>query len=374
MTRRPTRKSVIRFVARFWLHLLIAFIAANYLVIRAVRYFSAAQTCLTTAQISSDSRCLYILSGKIYESGTREFPHQGHPCGMDVTSIVPATHLGNYIQYLDPNYVANFCTAAPSPTSTPVPPTSTPIPPSSTPVQPSPTQLPPTSTPDQPSSTPSLSPTPTQSIGGAPPKTPTPRITPLSGASTPLPPSPSPLISASPPPTLAPDDPALSPDQILYALLTPSPGGASPLPLPIPTQPFSTNPPQSPFVSLTQNLVWAAAGFLAITLFTQAYLVFIRIKRPSSAPPRTPEPHPAPALPPSTAIDDFYQVRSQIPLTPASTWLLLTDLNHRFIYGLYSSNLPVSPGAYHLTGNLDTSAGQPFIRIRTLSQITSPRP
>ncbi len=87
---------------------------------------------MTIAQVQADSRCLYIWGSQVYQKGDRSNPHYGHPCGTDVTSIIPASHVGNQAKYLLPNYVANICPAAtstPVPTSTPTPkPTFTPTP------------------------------------------------------------------------------------------------------------------------------------------------------------------------------------------------------------------------------------------------------
>ncbi|OGC96107.1 hypothetical protein A3H89_01905 [Candidatus Amesbacteria bacterium RIFCSPLOWO2_02_FULL_48_11] len=106
-------------MTRLGLYLLLAFIAANYLFTRAARYRIAAQTCMTIAQVNADPRCLYILNSKVYQKGSRTNLHRNHPCGMDVSSIIPGNHLTNFIKYLDPNYVANICSVSPSPTATP---------------------------------------------------------------------------------------------------------------------------------------------------------------------------------------------------------------------------------------------------------------
>ena len=95
-----------------------------------VRYFLQAQSsCFTVQDVQNDSRCLYILSGKVYEKGTRDAPHKGNPCGTDVTSIILSFHTDNPALYLDPNLKGTVCAAAESPTATPQPtasPTETP--------------------------------------------------------------------------------------------------------------------------------------------------------------------------------------------------------------------------------------------------------
>jgi hypothetical protein len=75
-----------------------------------------AQTCLTREQVSNDSRCLYIVDDKVYQQGSRDTPHQGHPCGTDVTSIIPGSHRAMMNVYLTPNYVGNVC-SIPTPTN-----------------------------------------------------------------------------------------------------------------------------------------------------------------------------------------------------------------------------------------------------------------
>lgn len=140
------------------LHIWGIFLLVNVVVFYTFHFYLIASSCMTPQQVNDDSRCLYIMSGKIYNKGTRGAPHMGHPCGTDVTSVIPASHVGNVATYLVPNYVADVCSAAPSPTATPTPtsvptstPTSTPVPtivlntPAPT-LSPSPVQLIPTST------------------------------------------------------------------------------------------------------------------------------------------------------------------------------------------------------------------------------------
>lgn len=86
-----------------------------------VRYFAYSQTCFTTAQVQSDTRCLYILDGKVYNKGTRSKPHHGNPCGTDISSVILSFHRQSPAKYLDPNYVGNICTAQPAATATPAP-------------------------------------------------------------------------------------------------------------------------------------------------------------------------------------------------------------------------------------------------------------
>lgn len=99
-------------------------LVVNGVVFYTVNLFVRGQTaCMTQQQIDADSRCLYIISGKIYSKGSRTSPHNGHQCGTDVTSVVPASHTGNSATYLVPNYIADVCiavpTSEPSPTTQP---------------------------------------------------------------------------------------------------------------------------------------------------------------------------------------------------------------------------------------------------------------
>lgn len=128
-------------------------------------YIRASASCMTVAQVQSDSRCLYIVTTQIYEKGSRSSPHHAHPCGSDVTNVLPASHLGNIAFYLTPNFRANVCPAVAN-TPTPLPPTPTHTP-TNTPI--------PTNTPfPTPTQTPINTPFPTQ---GTSTNTPTPILT-----------------------------------------------------------------------------------------------------------------------------------------------------------------------------------------------------
>ncbi len=91
--------------------LLSLFLLVFVVVFGTTRLVSRAATaCMTTQQINADTRCLYILSGNIYNKGTRNNPHQGHNCGIDVTSFIPSFHFSDVAFYLDRNFVAPVCT------------------------------------------------------------------------------------------------------------------------------------------------------------------------------------------------------------------------------------------------------------------------
>lgn len=113
-------KQLREFFRRYTFSLIFILFMANIGLLVIIRLFGRAEGCFTPEAISSDSRCLYILNGKVFEKGTRDLPHNAHPCGEDVTSILPASHLAGIVTYLDPNYKGDICTAA-APTITEIP-------------------------------------------------------------------------------------------------------------------------------------------------------------------------------------------------------------------------------------------------------------
>lgn len=115
------------FLKTYWVHLLFLFFLVNYIITRSLQLYFYAQSCLTKTQISSDSRCLYIYGNNVYEMGTRDRPHKGHTCGIDVTSFIPGFHIQSMATYMDPSLIGAVCSDAP-PTPTPIPPTATPSP------------------------------------------------------------------------------------------------------------------------------------------------------------------------------------------------------------------------------------------------------
>ncbi len=119
-----TRKLTKRSLVTFFLGLIFVTAAAL-----STRNYIVGQTCFTTQTVSTDSRCLYILQGKVYEKGSRSKPHQGNACGTDVTSIIPSFHFGDLPKYLDPNLVGSICAPTPTPT---IKPTATIAPPTPT--------------------------------------------------------------------------------------------------------------------------------------------------------------------------------------------------------------------------------------------------
>lgn len=118
-TNKPSVKKVL---LGYGLHIWFLLFLVNVVVIYVTQYHARGQTCFTKAQVATDSRCLYILSNKVYDKGSRKSPHHGHPCGTDVTSVVPSSHRNSAASYLNPNYVGDICVAPPVvPTATPTP-------------------------------------------------------------------------------------------------------------------------------------------------------------------------------------------------------------------------------------------------------------
>ena len=147
--------------------IIIILILTNIITYISIRYISKAQSCMTKDQIVASDRCLYIFENSVYEKGEKNNPHKGHPCGMDVTSIIPESHNLLISIYLEPNKISQVCSEQPpTPTDTPTP-TSTPSPTSTNTPAPTLTPVPtpsivPTST-TRPTQTPTIPPTPTSS-------------------------------------------------------------------------------------------------------------------------------------------------------------------------------------------------------------------
>ena len=135
MTKAKAKKvSLKKVLFEYGIHFWVLLFFINIVIFYVAQYHANGQTCFSTPQVSSDNRCLYILNNKVYEKGTRSSPHNGHPCGSDVTSVVPSSHTSNAATYLDPNYVGDICSATSTNTTTNT--TTSPVP--TTPVAPSP--------------------------------------------------------------------------------------------------------------------------------------------------------------------------------------------------------------------------------------------
>lgn len=103
----------------YGLIIVLTLITANLGVAMVTNLRSKAQTCFTTAQVTADARCLYIYSNKVYTKGSKASPHKNHPCGMDVTSILPSFHF-TFAGFTNA-YIGNICAAAvPTPSLPPI--------------------------------------------------------------------------------------------------------------------------------------------------------------------------------------------------------------------------------------------------------------
>lgn len=120
-TKHHKKKNLKTLFFAYGLHLWLMVFTINVAVFYVAHFYSLGKTCFTPQQVQSDNRCLYIMAGKVYEKGTRNSPHQGHPCGTDVTSVVPPSHTGNPASYLIPTYVGDICSATTAPTTAPPP-------------------------------------------------------------------------------------------------------------------------------------------------------------------------------------------------------------------------------------------------------------
>ncbi|HSW98077.1 MAG TPA: hypothetical protein VLF89_09700, partial [Candidatus Saccharimonadales bacterium] len=90
----------------FGVYIFVLLFAGNLVAAYVMHFYVLGSSCMTKAQVASDSRCLYIVSDQVYEKGSRSSPHHGHPCGTDVTSILPSSHINDKAGHLLPNYVA----------------------------------------------------------------------------------------------------------------------------------------------------------------------------------------------------------------------------------------------------------------------------
>lgn len=100
-----------QFLTTYSIHVFILLLFVNIGIYYTVRQYIHANGCMTMAQLQTDNRCLYAFNNQVYQKGNRSNPHNGHPCGTDITSVIPASHLANKTFYFLPNYVANICSA-----------------------------------------------------------------------------------------------------------------------------------------------------------------------------------------------------------------------------------------------------------------------
>lgn len=66
--------------------------------------------CISQEQIDTDSRCLYVYKNNVYEKGTREKPHKGQPCGINVDANIPDLHfVGDVLVKFDNSKIGPYC-------------------------------------------------------------------------------------------------------------------------------------------------------------------------------------------------------------------------------------------------------------------------
>jgi hypothetical protein len=168
-------KKLGKIFALYGVQIWVMLFVANVAVITFIRAKAQTQTCMTVAQVESSPDCLYILDGGVYDPDGGSKPHNGHRCGMDITSILPSNHKSRASKYLSPNLRSSICTGNPQ-TPTPIPTQAPTQPPTQAPTQ-APTQ-PPTAAPTQaagatPTKTPTSNPAATKTPTPVPTKTPT---------------------------------------------------------------------------------------------------------------------------------------------------------------------------------------------------------
>lgn len=265
----PKKETSLSILGRFSFHIVFVLLIANIGMVIAIRLYILAQLpCFTSEQVQADTRCLYILNGKVYEKGSRSNPHHGHACGSDVTAAIVTQpfHLADAAKYLDPNLKGQICAANPTPTPTPTPtpnptPSPTPLATASPLINPTPsTQINPTPTPTPtPSSRTNIQPTATPGIGGfvnpSPSPTPSKSVPSASPKSTPHP-TPQNLAGASAQPIESPVVNTIVQTPIV------SPNTTVPSPSPPDTEKDWTET----VVSLTQAAIYVALGVLAFTV------------------------------------------------------------------------------------------------------------
>jgi hypothetical protein len=171
--------------------IIFVLLTVNYGVLRTVQLSYYAQSCMTTNQVSADSRCLYIYGTNIYQKGSRSNTHYGHPCGSDVTSVMPGGHSSRAAQYLDPTLVGAVCSSTPTPTQ-----------------MQSPTATPRPSATNTPRPTATATPRPTATNTPRPTATATPRPTATPGPTATNTPHPTATVTQSPNNTATPTHPA----------------------------------------------------------------------------------------------------------------------------------------------------------------------
>jgi hypothetical protein len=320
---------------KYWLHLALVIIAANFAAVAVFRYFTAAQTCYTRDQVlAGGGECLVIYKDKVYSPPLVDGFHHGNTiCSQDVTSGVPATHVDNYSDYIkNIFYKGDICAAIPTPTQTPIPPTPTDIP------QPTPTQIP--------------QPTPTTIPTINPGQNPTATTTPTTAPTT---------TTALNQPTSTPKPtPTSSPTTSQQTAATRVPLSPTTLP-PSPTsKPTPTN--QKPTAKSNLRNVLA----LSTTVLTYFGLGLVVITFVAWIATRKKKPHPAPKPPASPQSHQVDHIFTVTPLSLTEVWL--TDGTDK-IKGVLGKNQPII-GKAKVTGEIKMDAhNTPYLEIASITPL-----
>lgn len=141
------KPTIRKFIIKYWVHLLILGFLAGFVVRQTVRYFAAADNCISQEQwttMSQDHGHCYVQYDRNGIQEVWEPPKddsgwthkENQICGTNITSIIPASHLAEPNKYT--NIGARFVgtigacavpTNTPAPTETPTPiPTDIPTP------------------------------------------------------------------------------------------------------------------------------------------------------------------------------------------------------------------------------------------------------
>lgn len=184
-----SRSNLKKFIKRHIIIIIVVFMFANSSVLYLL--FSKAQNanCLYQSQIDTDSRCLYIYHNEVYEKGTKNSPHQGVDCGINVDSSIPSLHFsGGILSRFNDAKIGTYCAGSP-PTQAPTE---------------APTQQP-TEVPQQPTEAPAATQAPSatnppvvQKTATAAPKKTQAAATPTVAASVQITPEPTPVITNAP--------------------------------------------------------------------------------------------------------------------------------------------------------------------------------
>lgn len=112
-------KSLTKFLKKHIVIIILVLFLANSSVAYMIYSNAQSMSCMNQQQIDADPRCLYVYHNNVYKMGTRQDPHKGNPCGINVDSIIQNFHFaGDIFVKFSNAKVAPFCTAQ-DPTTAP---------------------------------------------------------------------------------------------------------------------------------------------------------------------------------------------------------------------------------------------------------------